>query len=61
VHEALHATAYIMDDFAGVKLTNNAEEAYAYLLGYITRELFKARRKSRRGKKKVRKVKNGRK
>ena len=48
VHEAFHATAYIMDDFAGVKLTRNSDEAYAYLLGYITRELFKARRKSER-------------
>lgn len=53
VHEAFHATAHIMNGFAGIKLDNNAEEAYAYLLGYITRELFKNRRMSRRRKKRL--------
>jgi len=41
VHEAFHATAYIIDSFAGVKLDGNSDEAYAYLLGYITKEFSK--------------------
>ena len=36
-HEAFHATDFILDN-AGLKLTNESDEAYAYLLDFIVRE-----------------------
>jgi hypothetical protein len=38
-HEAFHATCYIMR-YVGIRLTKSSEEAYAYLLQYITENIF---------------------
>lgn len=37
-HEALHATHNVMDH-VGVKLTDASEEAFAYYLGWLVREM----------------------
>lgn len=37
-HETLHATAFIMRK-AGVPFSTDTEEAYAYLIGYITLQI----------------------
>lgn len=39
-HEALHATAFILED-SGINFCEETEEAYAYLLGYIVGEIHK--------------------
>jgi hypothetical protein len=38
-HELLHVTLAILDH-ARIKLGSKSEEAYAYLLGYLTREFY---------------------
>lgn len=38
-HEAFHCAAGILD-YVGVKLGSKSEEAYAYLLGYIVKEIY---------------------
>lgn len=38
-HEAFHCAAAILD-YVGVKLGSKSEEAYAYLVGYIVREIY---------------------
>lgn len=39
-HEIFHAVSFILQEL-DVKLNKNTEEVYAYLTGYITRELYK--------------------
>lgn len=39
-HECLHATCYILD-YVGIKLTEESEEAYTYLVGYLIDEVYK--------------------
>ena len=43
-HEIFHATCYITKHI-GLPLTAESEEAYAYLLGYITVEFYKQLKK----------------
>jgi hypothetical protein len=38
-HEVFHAAEKMLG-FAGMKLTKSSSEAYAYLIGYITREFY---------------------
>jgi len=38
-HEISHC-AFAILDYVGIKLGNKSEEAYAYLIGYITREFY---------------------
>ena len=40
-HESLHVTASVLD-YAGVKLSNKSEEAYAYLIGWVAERIEKA-------------------
>lgn len=40
VHEAFHATEYILS-YAGMKLSNDSSEAYAYLLEYLINKIIK--------------------
>ncbi len=39
-HEVFHAVEFLMDRI-GIKLDPNSDEAYAYLTGYITDEIYK--------------------
>lgn len=39
-HEIFHCTCFIMDR-VGIKLTDESDEAYAYLIGYLTNEILK--------------------
>lgn len=39
IHELSHAVNYIMKQ-VGVKPSEDSEEAYTYLLGYLTKEVF---------------------
>lgn len=39
-HEVFHAVEFILER-VGMKLTMKSDEAYAYLVGYITTEIFK--------------------
>lgn len=39
-HEIFHAVEFIMERI-GMKLTFDSDEAYAYLIGHITTEIFK--------------------
>lgn len=39
-HECAHLTFDILES-AGIKLNRKSEEAYTYLLGYLTEEVFK--------------------
>lgn len=39
VHELSHAVNYIMKQ-VGIKPSEDSEEAYTYLLGYLTKEVF---------------------
>ncbi len=38
-HEVFHAT-YLMLDYAGVKMCEHTEEAFAYLNGYLNNQVF---------------------
>lgn len=40
-HEIFHAVDFIMRRI-GITLGSDSDEAYAYLIGYVTREFFKA-------------------
>jgi len=40
VHEAFHATLYLMDHI-GATLTKSSEESYAYLIQYIVEQMTK--------------------
>lgn len=40
-HEALHVTVSVLD-YAGVKLSKKSEEAYAYLIGWVSERIEKA-------------------
>jgi len=40
-HEIFHAVDFIMRHI-GITLSPDSDEAYAYLIGYVTREFFKA-------------------
>lgn len=40
-HEALHAASGILD-YSGVSLTRDTEEAYAYMIGWITECIMKS-------------------
>lgn len=40
-HEIFHAVDFIMRRI-GITLSSDSDEAYAYLIGYVTREFFKA-------------------
>lgn len=39
VHEIFHCTEFILSR-AGIKLSKKSDEAYAYLMGYITENIF---------------------
>lgn len=39
-HEIFHAVAFIMDR-VGMVLCRQSDEAYAYLIGYVTKEIYK--------------------
>lgn len=39
-HEIFHAVEFILER-VGMKLTIDSDEAYAYLIGYITTEIYK--------------------
>lgn len=39
-HEIFHAVSFMLQEIT-IKLDKNTEEVYAYLTGYITRELYK--------------------
>lgn len=39
-HEIFHAVDQILR-YVGINLTNDSDEAYAYLIEYITREIYK--------------------
>lgn len=39
-HEIFHATEFVLRT-CGMKVTKDSHEAYAYLIGYITREIYK--------------------
>ena len=39
-HEIFHAVSFVMERI-GVKFCNKSDEAYAYLIGYLTREIYK--------------------
>lgn len=39
-HELFHATYSVMD-WVNIPLSQDSEEAYAYLLGYITNQFYK--------------------
>lgn len=39
-HEIFHAVEFIMERI-GMRLTIDSDEAYAYLIGYITKEVYK--------------------
>lgn len=39
-HEIFHAVEFIAEKI-GLKLTDDSDEAYAYLIGYITTEIYK--------------------
>jgi hypothetical protein len=39
-HEIFHAVEFLMDRI-GMKLTNESDEAYAYLISYLTEEIYK--------------------
>lgn len=39
-HEIFHAVDFIMRDI-GMKLTEHSHEAYAYLVGYLTEQIYK--------------------
>ena len=39
VHEIFHCTEFILSK-VGIKLSNKSDEAYAYLIGYITENIF---------------------
>lgn len=38
-HEIFHAAEFIMERI-GMKLTTESDEAYAYLIGYLTKEIY---------------------
>lgn len=38
-HEIFHAVDFLLDR-VGMKLTESSNEAYAYLIGYITQEVY---------------------
>lgn len=40
-HEIFHAVDFIMRRI-GITLSSDSDEAYTYLMGYVTREFFKA-------------------
>lgn len=39
-HEIFHAVTFILTRI-GMSLTNESDEAYAYLIGYLTKEIYK--------------------
>ena len=39
-HEIFHAVDFLMDRI-GMKLTNDSDEAYSYMIGYVTKEIYK--------------------
>ncbi len=39
-HESLHAVEFIFENIGMGSLSRDTSEAYAYLLGYITKEIF---------------------
>lgn len=39
-HEIFHAVVFILDR-VGIELCRQSDEAYAYLIGYITKEIYK--------------------
>lgn len=39
-HELLHATSFILDE-AGISFSTQTQEAYAYLIGYLAKEVTK--------------------
>lgn len=42
-HEAFHA-AYSILDYVGMRLTDDSEEGFAYMVDYITRKIYDAKR-----------------
>lgn len=42
-HEALHAANYCLQD-AGVEVTTQNDEAQAYLLGWVVKQIYKAKK-----------------
>lgn len=45
-HEVFHACASVLD-FAGCKMNGGSEEAYSYLLGWMTDEVYKVIKKNK--------------
>lgn len=40
-HEIFHAVTFVMDRIGMVLKVEESDEAYAYLIGYLTREIYK--------------------
>jgi len=43
-HESFHATMYLLQMF-GITMSDESEEAFAYMIGYLTNEVLKVKNK----------------